>query len=271
MSATAPIFAYPIGNTTGDLADQGSPSGSTQVSGYPLANMYNGNPALPVKFTGTGMLISWDFGSAKSIELLALIHHNFDDGLDVYLQASTDNFATVPLSQQIIVPAKDQDGYTVSVFTDVSAIPHSYRYWRLNANNNSNSVPIIIGEVCLIQTKRQLTHGLQFSTQLIEEAAVTTHRTNLGVELTYQNGQRIKRLRGQIRTSDWATVQAWRRATRGASRPHLLIPNPSVNEAWFGKWDQDDLSMNLGANGPAARDLSFSWREVSRGLPWSEI
>lgn len=269
-------FGYPLGSPGGQLGDSvdASPSLTTGAAdaNYPLVNIYNGNPALPFKCTGTTLRILWDFGSAKTIFRVAILNHNLDAALANVAFGTGATTATADFSEAFTIPAKDYDGYTVSPHVTMGAYA-ARRYGALSIST-ANSVNIIIGEICIQLDNRALTDNIGFQSNLVEVHGVTTQKTNLGVQFTYQRGDRVKSIRNApISTTDWPTIQNWRRACRGNSKPHLLIPDTSVNEAWYGKWDMagDTLSMNFGKQGPLVRDVQFNWTEVSRGLPWSDI
>src|ERR1043165_9254705 len=108
---------------------------STSATGYGVANLYDGNPAKPWRATATTATIDFDFGSAQSLDLAAIIHHNLTAGLaNVKLMGdAAANWAGPTLSQAFTIPAYDQDGFPVNPYLDLTGIgSRSFRYWRLS-------------------------------------------------------------------------------------------------------------------------------------------
>src|SRR5438552_2828835 len=99
------IYQVPTDNlaATGTLTVQSG----TEDTAYPKANIYDGNPAKPAKLTTTTGAWRWDFGSAKQLDIVAVIHHNLTAGLNVRIQGNaTDAWGAPSLDQAFTIPAR---------------------------------------------------------------------------------------------------------------------------------------------------------------------
>ena len=265
------IFGYPLGSPGGQLGDSADATPSLIVGAadplYPLINIYNGNSAKPFKCTGTTVQILFNFGSARTVHHFALLHHNLDNALAGVSVKQGTTSSVADATTALTIPSADVDGYTVSPWIRLTSIG-SKQYLRLNIDT-ANSVPIIIGEICIQLDDRQLPINYNFGAQLIEIHHFIRHQTNMGVSLTYDLGTRRKVLKGEITadTTNIETYLSWKRAVRG--QPHLVIPNGLVNEALYMQFENMDMNINL--HSPNLRPFTFSLVEISRGLPWNQV
>lgn len=252
------------------IAGQAIPSvqSGTEDPDYPAANLADQNPAKPAKLTTPTGAWLLDFGTAKSVDLVALIHHNLDQGLDVRIQANSSNsWATPPLDQAITIPADHEDGYPVNPFVDLTGIsPRSYQYWRL-AVVGTNSAAVAVGELVIVGTKRTLEVNLSWGATDEEEHPVIEHRTEYGVVTTYDLSVKWRRLVGEVDTTDAgaASLQALMRDARGRARAFLIVPDPDQNDAWLVRLAAPKWTRRLQFLGRHIIGVEFE--EISRGLP----
>lgn len=255
---------------TDNVAGAVTPVATTEDTAYPATNLVDLNPAKPAKLTGTTGNWVWDFGSARRVDLVALIHHNLTAGLEVRIQANaTDSWGAPTFNQQITIPTYREDGYPVNPWLDLTTLSaysaSGFRFWRLVVVGTNGAV-IAIGEVWMGSSIRRLSPNIDWGASFSEERKLVEHRTDYGVSSIYDLGVTVRRLKGNLDTTDAQRelVRAWWRSTRGRVRAHLLIPNGDVNDAWlvrFGATQQDVTEANIDRN-----TFPLDFEEVGRGL-----
>jgi len=263
------LFNHPSDNIIGN-ATLSLPTGTADAA-YPLANIRDGDPALPFKATGTSIRIVFDFGSAVSLGLVALIHQNFTGSPNLRWQGHTaDSWGTPDIDLAIATPSTDEDGYINNPFVDVTG-QAAKRYWSL-VNNSANGANVIIGEIWIGSTSRTPAHNHNWGFSDTEHRRIDVQRTAADVEFRYDRGSRRRRLSSEIHTSDagFSTLRSWCRACRGRARNTLLIPDPDVNSALFVRWENGEADFDRRGEFLDHNVLPVSWIEISPGLPWIE-
>jgi hypothetical protein len=93
--------------------------------------------------------------------------------------------------------------------------------------------------------------------------------TDAGTQLGYSRGTRARWIGGSIRcdAGGYAELQSLTRASRGRSRPFLVVPDPDVAEAMFVKWGASSDSMFQRTwTDYGIFDVPIDLEEVGRGL-----
>lgn len=244
-------------------------SSGTMDTYYTVANLVDLNPAKPCKLTTQTGAFLWDFGSAKGIDLVAIIHHNLDAGLAVYIQGNaTDSWGSPTLSQAITIPVWWQNGMPVNALVDLSALAnHAFQFWRLLISG-TNSVPIAIGDVMLVQTKRNLTINIEWGFTEQEDHPLIEHTTDYMVPTVYSYGVSKRSLSGSLNTTDAGAVElrSWYRSCSGRAQPFLFELDGGVtNDCWLARFANTSLSITHVFEDINTTVLAFE--EVARGLP----
>jgi hypothetical protein len=138
-------FYYLAGTSANYLTSASSitPSGAAHAL-FGTDNLHDGLPGVPFKFNvaASNDRITYDLGSAKSVDFCSIHGHNIDTGISaIQLRSSTDNFSGSDTLEATMTKA------TPTFYTRLSS-PVSRRYWRtsfLGTNGN----PISLGEVWL--------------------------------------------------------------------------------------------------------------------------
>jgi len=240
---------------------------STADTAYPIANLFDSNPAKPFKFTATTGNIVFDFGTAKQVDVFAIINHNLTAGLEVRLQGnSADSWATPPLNELITIGAADKDGFRPNPWKDLTGIgSRTYRYWRLIVVG-ANAANVAIGDVWFGGTKRSLVHNISWGFQEGIERTLIEHETDYYVSTIYDLGVKVRTLAGEVETSDagLTAIREWWDACKGRVLSTLIVPDPATDPAMLVRWAEmrrvdkrEFKNVNM---------LDLAWREVSRGL-----
>jgi len=201
---------------------------------YGLANLYDGNPAKPTKWTTTTALrLVWDFGSpAQALDAVFLPNHNLDAGNVIRLQANTaDAWGAPPLDQALTVPAVDLDGHCRPLWWDLSGLTsQTYAFWSVSFP--ANSVPFQIGQLSLVAALRLWSRGLfRDLRRAVRRQYIPALTTPMGSKNYYDLNVRARAWQGAILASDQdlADLEALLDDAHGPVFPWYLVPN--VNAA----------------------------------------
>lgn len=238
---------------------------------YPVANLYDLNPAKPGQLTTTTGSWTWNFAAPQVLEMAAIIMHNLDAGLDVRLQGNAANAWGAPtFDQAFVIPTYREDGFPYNPWMDIStlvpsAASRTFAWWRLVVVG-TNSAAVKIGEVWLGATKRQLTRNIAWGSTRTESRPGVIHETDYLVKLKYDYGVLRRSLDVQIENTDvsLAEVLSWGRSCRWAMRPTVIIPDPTVNDAWMVNFKTTEQSFQRALKNYNLIDLQME--EMSRGL-----
>lgn len=200
------------------------------AAGYPLTNLQDLRPDTPFKCTGVNATIVCTFGAAKTLQAIALAHHNLY-GLTI----TVTNNGGVMASQNLVVPAVSNDGLPVNPWIDLRSVAgNSAAVWTITIAGAAANVAI--GELLLIQTLRSM--PLRYGCEIVERHPALTHRTEYDVKLSYGMGLRYRRMTGMIeKESERASLLALHRDARGTLKPWLFILESDVNDAMFVAFD----------------------------------
>jgi len=243
---------------------------TTEDSAYPAENIANLNPAKPAKLTGTTGNWVFDFTSAQRVDLVAIIHHNLTAGLEVRIQGNaTDSWSSPTFNQQITIPAYKEDGYPTNPWLDLRALSgysaSGFRFWRLVVVG-TNGAAVAIGEFVMGSLFRSLDPNIDWGVKVREDRRVVEHTTDYGVSNIYELGVTVRGFQGSLDSPDTQAdaLDAWWRDTRGRVRPFLLVPDGTVNDAWFVRWasTQKEITRQF----IDRNTIPVEFAEVGRGL-----
>lgn len=258
------VYGKPSDNVAGNATI--TVQTGTVDSDYPLANLVDDNPAKPAKLTTTTGRIVFDFGSAQTLQLIALIHTNLDAGLTVKIQANaTDSWGSPSVDLAITIPTVPDDDYPINPWLDLSGSAYSYRYWAIYISG-TNSAAVAIGEVWMQATKRSFTRNILWGCEEMEVRPSVEHATTYGVTTVYPFGIRMRRVSGSVRANQTAAAEllALERDCEHRGSPFLFILDPAVNDALYVRWGIAPFrKRNVFLQ---TRPIDVTFEEVSRGL-----
>lgn len=256
-------------------------SPSIQAVQYEPVNLTDDDPSHPFKVDATTFRLEWDFGAAKRVQFVLLVHHNFEPGLSGVMFAMGNSSATTDFSREFTIRDYHEDYFPVNEHLDLRDMDPTYRYASLEVTV-PNTVFCSVGKFAMLETVRSLDGTLLIDAEDDEKHPLVRHATDVGVETTFVHGTRLRWLRGDkiVSAGDSAKIRAWNRASFGSGIPFVLIPHvvtddelllasPALSdnheEAWIVRWEEDTLPRQY--IGP---DLLSRWRlkwmEKSRGL-----
>ena len=265
------MYQLPTDNlaATGTLTVQSG----TEDTAYSKANIYDGNPAKPAKLTTTTGAWRWDFGSAKQLDIVAVIHHNLTAGLNVRIQGNaTDAWGAPSLDQAFMIPANHEDGMPVNPWLDLSALVpiagnRTFQFWRLVVVG-VNAAAVAIGDVWLGQTKRQMAINIHWGLEETDEHPVVEHETSHKVQTVYDLNTKVRKIAGEVETTDAGAsdLLAWHRACSGRVKLTLVVLDPSKNDCLLARWMAPELAVQR--NFKNSNLVKLGWQELSRGMPF---
>lgn len=236
---------------------------------YPATNLNDLVVARPAQLSTTTGAFVFSFLAAQRVDLVALPHHNLSAGLEVRIQANpTDTWGAPAFNRPITIPPYRKDGLPpgawLNLTTQAGYDVGGWQYWRV-AIVGVNHAPVKLTEVVLLSTIRTLNPNISWGARRPERRPLIENETDYGVQTVYDLGVTHRQLEGDIDTTDagLAAVSDWWQDCRGRARPCLLIPDESVNDAWFVRW-ATELDPTLVITDRNTIPVGF--KEISKGL-----
>jgi hypothetical protein len=234
---------------------------------YPIDNLYNGNPALPCKFTTRQGRIVFDFGSPVSVPFPVIIHHNLT--VAARWEANATSVWTSPsMSQAFEIAALDIDGYRTNLHLDVSDASGygAYRYWSLVVDVD-NAANIVLGELWLGGVIRRVVGNIVLGSKRVDDApGRSSFETRGGVEWVHSSVGRRREIANARFITTYAgltILRDWNLACGGRDRPTILVPStPDSDDAWLARWTSD---WTCDDTDPVVAIASAGWKELARG------
>lgn len=237
---------------------------------YLAANIFDGQPEKPAGLLTTSGSWVFDQGVAKRVDLVAVIHHNFDPGLAVQVQLHTANAWGAPdVSQALTIPAKYADLYPVNAWLDLATlIPvdanRTRRYIRLNISG-VNSKPLKVGEFLAYGTKRTL--DIEWGSSRGLERPAVVHDTDYLIQRVYPFGVSGRTLQADVAAPTDAVISeldTWFRDADGVARPFLVVPHTADPDSWFVRFANTKKAYKRSRMNFNAATIEF--KEAGRGL-----
>ncbi|HEX8030269.1 MAG TPA: hypothetical protein VF491_17465 [Vicinamibacterales bacterium] len=253
--------------------DSGSPADET----YGPDALVDDNPAKVAKIDATTGAWIEDFGEAQRVDLVGLIHHDFDEGADVRIQAadSLSDFTSSPASPDfdaaITIPPWLGSGsrlWPVNPWLDLTTQPGysatGWRYWRLVVTGNSQNLQL--GQLWLSPTIRRfdpdVRWGVTRAPRRLYAKSTTVFEVDNFVSRSSRRWSQIGDLLPEQALADALEIQ-WDDVD-GAVLPWLLVPDGAVNNCYLVRWDQPDRPLQFVAPGIYATQIKVI--EAARGL-----
>lgn len=228
------------------------------ASGYLAAWVADSRPERPSRLSAQNGYWKVDFGSAKRVDVVAILGHTLSDGCTVTLTAGATDGATT-INHAITVPAARRDGLTrpfylvlTSGVTGYSA--GGYRYWRLTVSGNSATYGQV-GEIWLGRVMTALPNGIGRGADRAEQRLDVVHLTNRGVRLRYDRGVCLRHITATVLLTSAAqltAVQDWHQSAKAGLLPSLIVTDDTdrtdVRLAVFDEQRQSYLRRTMGVH-----------------------
>lgn len=245
---------------------------------YLVANVANEDPSNPFKTTDTTAAVVADFGSAKVIGIVAVIHANWNAALPVVIDLDDNSGFSSPETFTLVIPPYQEDDHPGIAYYDFVAEGDglkTYRYARVR-NTSANSVDVTIGEIIIGPGWREL--DADFRPSAVDDEAHPTIENESdmgGVQTVYSQGYRRRWVRGELllTSKDGTAVTAepirrWNRAAKGRGRPFLIHPYLPIDEPWYVRFEKDQVPrarVYQADDGTFVHSYAIGFEECARG------
>ena len=199
---------------------------SSEDSTYVKENLYNRRPGKPFKFSVLGTeAVVVDFGSATSIDSIAIIGHNIDSGATrIELEGNaTDSWGAPSLNEDIA----HADTNMYKIFSS-----GSYRYWRFVVGGTAAKVKI--GELVL-GVSTTLTNNYQWGSEKAKRYKNITQTTEYGQPWSnYLFNQRSYNLTFAVNDTTVTELEDLHEDVQGGNKPFTFI-----------NWDEEAVYVRM--------------------------
>jgi hypothetical protein len=243
------IYAHYLDN---HIWDATVTSSVAPLTSYSLDTLKSGQPAARVRW-GTGTVtITFTFSGSKTANLLAIPVSNLAGSVLTLTNGAG-------LSQAITLPTLPADGIPLTAIATFTSSSHAV--WNLVISGNAANV--ILGGCIWLGTYKELDRNFRYSFREIEDARGVGHENEYGTEYLVPYDTINRRFQCSFATSDTGAEQLrlWQRD--GRWRPCLFWPDPSVNDAYIGRWE---TGLSLERHYPNYNPTSLVFRELGKGL-----
>ncbi len=268
------FYDLPSDKVTGTWSSDG-----TVNSLYPLTNIDDDKPWNPVIFTVNPTYILFDKGSAKRTDLVAFIHAKFDAGAMVIVKekAADASWGSPTVSQTLTMTGQAEDNMPANQASDRTLLSGytttGLRYLRIEIVSGQTSL-LSIGLVRVSSHKRVFSddsttvRDRDYGALDKEHHPLLERYTDAATQIGYSRGTRARWASGNLRldATGYAEYLTLKRAARGRFKPSLLVVDPDVNEAMFGKWGIPDTPHQRTWTDYGVFDCPFDFEELGRGL-----
>lgn len=253
-----------------NIASQATITASAEDTAYPATWLVDELADQPGKLTATSGNWVFDFGTARELACVSLIHHNLDVGLEVRIQGNaSDSWSSPTLNDAFTIHARYADQFTVNervMLSDFHAAgARTFRYWRL-VIVGTNSANISIGEVRMDAAVRTFgIRNINWDSPRAWRRPSIVHETDRLVRHGYSFGTTVRALEIEAEATEavLTDIETWFRDV-GNTRPFTLIPDVNQPDTLMAVMLSADLPHKRG-RGPTF-PITISFQETSRGL-----
>lgn len=237
-----PDEAFTYGSVTGTVDDT-----------YESDWLLNGAPWRPVS-GAAGLALTATAPAARTVSLIAVVNHNLTGPVAI----SGGVTATVPAANV------DADGIPFNPWVAISPV-NSVSSLVMTVGET----PSIVGEL-IAGTKRTLGRQLHTGVEF-DPAEPYDWVGDFASFPPYDPGYEGRRLTGEVLVNQAGLedIQAWYASTRRGTRPTLIVPIDTVNDAWFVYFRYRYQTIIQGKTGvhPGLHRVQFEFIEIPR-LRW---
>lgn len=217
----------------------------TLTTGYTPAWLLDPSPLRPVRHA-SALSLTATAPAARTVGIIAALNGNLTGAVTAgayTVPAATFGADGIPLNSYVLITPTSLSSLEVS----------------------ASQSPAILGGLWAGQMR-------ELQRQLAEEPELTypppaAWEGEASSLAPYDPGVTRRTLSGQVVVSDvgLAEIQAWHQSTRGGSRPTLIVPNDSVNDAWLVTFSyRHRTNWQSTTPGQSIHKVSFEFTEVPR-------
>lgn len=183
------FFAAPIDQHPDYNKVTTTPTCSTADANFPAANLLTTDPTQVFTSTIQNPVIIWDFGSARSFDVISLVYTNLTDAATIFIEGSLDNITYTTLQvNTTLALAHAISGQTTQNKSNMlrhnltlylPGTTQTWRYLRITPNTQIGGVFPQIGRL-FVGTKWVPSVGWQYGSQLTFNDLSKRERTDRG-------------------------------------------------------------------------------------------
>ncbi len=220
---------------------------------YDANSLVGGWPGTPTRWAAAGAITGTISMTAGEVGLVAVVDHNLPAGTVVTFGGDITATATTPTPTP-------PNGIPLNPFTTITPVAGVD---SVTFSFNSGATVPVIGEIILAKyrtltrpTLRSDTRGMMDFTrqQPSDKSSIAPYDPGLDARAPWQ-GEFL------LTTTELDNVIAWFQSQRNGTRPSLIVPDTSVNDAWVGFLSAPQYRPL----GPAFWKVSLSFTELKRG------
>lgn len=218
----------------------------TVETGYIANALCDGDPQNPVRTTSTGASFSASGTSKAGVNGVVLAHTNLDGGINVTIGGG--------LSGTLVTPAVPGDSIPLNGWKLVAPATTG----SVSISLSGNSQTVVLGELIsgVLETIGLLTGGTY------HEDDYRIAGDSIVRRIGYDMGYAARLLEAQmiVTSTELASLEAWRRASRQTARPSVIIPFEDQNDAWLVIWSDYQVVPWEGDY----FQVTAAWQELTR-------
>ena len=259
------IYTLPSENVAGlvtPVLQTGSPD-----TNNPLANLTNGDPAIPFMTTDAlGVAVRWDYTAAQRADYVSMPMHGIPALTDVRYQMHTADVWTSPTVDAALTMVYDGDFPRVAAADLTLAAGYDaggFRYHRLFVPSHGGITKI--GDLEVWSMKRTFAFALRFGVQPTLERQVVVQPRKDGGRFIYDHQLQARAVQGTFRhdAADFAKLKALQLDAKGPVSPFLIHVTAALEH--FYVWWPNALGFAL--TDVDAHDINVEFLELGRGMP----
>lgn len=251
-----------------------SVASGTEDPGYLATNLSGRDITAPAKMTTTSGIWRADLSGFTGYQTLigaALIHSNFQPGLEVHLQGSGDPaFGTIGTDAVFTIPDL-KNNWPQNPIVRFSGALHPY--WQVNVVGD-NPVPLSVGHIALLIGEQDLDpaqQGVQWTDTIPVWDDVTEMDVPMDMDLLTQ--LRSCSIDLYSETGQQEAIDDWWFDARGQILPFIFTPNINENNCYYMTFADKVKTVTYKYETPTgyARTLTIKLKEFGRGMlptPW---
>ncbi len=195
----------------------------TMDSDYTAASLANGNTSKPVRTTSGTATFRNTFAAAGEVGMIVVANHN----LDAAKVITVSNGLSTTVTCNTPTPPNGIPLNPFAIVTPVAGVT------ALDFAISGNSQDIVIGEI-LAGKYRTLPRFVYTDDDIEEDDYARKVDVDLSSVLPYDPGMKSRTWKGSIvvTSAQLALIIAWHEAQRGGTRPSVIVPISTVNDAW---------------------------------------
>lgn len=238
-----------------ELVRQASLSMTNQDGTFPVTRAQSDNPAQLAKATTNATVVTVNCGGNVTPVGVAIINSNATS-------ASISNAAG--LNQAITIPALDAEGQRVHAWKDLTGLA-SRTDDIFDITLSRPSGILTFGRLVLVVAWKDVNWPAKGPAFDVQRPGTRSMITDLGTEVIHYAGIRTRSAEATFDLAEDAAM--WRsldQSGQGSNRPFLLIPDITVNDAW---WVRQPVGFRERPGEPGFTEIARRFQELSSGPP----